>query len=304
MSVPASYGRRNGVETVHKHTIYGLPLNPAHLLEELDGASFCVSYGTRDRLGKQLDEAIMRVGHHGVLLVDNGAFSMHKKGVSARDEAYLADYEAWAQDILDRCPQAIAVIPDVIGGTVEENAELVNTTMLPFERSMPIWHMHEPLHYLLHLCDAGFDYVGIGSSGDFWQVGTPAWTARINEALAAIDAWEAQGNGGNLRPRLHMMRAQSQAHLFVFDSSDSCNVAMNHGRYKSEGPGYVSRFAGRVSSKIRASATADEAEHQAKRPLLGHIEWNAWREAFWAELASERAAMAQEEPMQLMQEAA
>lgn len=258
-----------------KTAIYGLPLNPAPLLQELAGASFCVSYATRDRLGKQLDDAIRLVGQDGILLVDNGAFSMHKQGVSTRDEAYLEAYERWAQDILDRCPQAIAVIPDVIGGTVQENWDLVCTTNLDLERAMPIWHMHEPIDYLLHMC-ADFGYVGIGSSGEYWQVGTTAWNARIAEAFEAIDRWERESNGAYVRPRIHMMRAQSQAHRFAFDSSDSCNVAMNHGRYRGEGAGYVGRFAERVASKIKASSGA-EADHQVKRPLLGHLETAAWR---------------------------
>jgi hypothetical protein len=282
---------------MHKSAIYGLPINPRHLLNELAGASFCVSYATRDRLGAQLEDAIRLVGADGVLLVDNGAFSLHKQGVSARDESYLEAYEAWAQDILDRCPQAIAVIPDVIGGTVDENAELVRTSMLDYERAMPIWHMHEPISYLLHLC-TDFNYVGIGSSGDFWQCGSPAWHARIQEALEAIDAWEASSNGAYLRPRLHMMRAQSMAHLYAFDTADSCNVAVNHCRYKDQGPGYVAKFAERAAAKIVASS-GPEAEHQVKRPLLGHLETAAWRERlvddFWDR--EEALAIANELPL-------
>lgn len=258
-----------------KQAMYGLPLNPAHLLAELAGASFCVSFATRDRLGRQLDDAIRLVGSRRVLLIDNGAFSLHKQGVSARDEAYVEAYEAWAGDILARCPQAIAVIPDIIGGTEAENAELVNTTLLDYGRAMPVWHMHESVRYLLHLCE-GFDYVAIGSSGQYWQVGTVQWHRRIAEAFAAIAAWERDGEGAYLRPRLHMMRAQSQAHLYPFDTSDSTNVAMNHGRYRHQGTGYVARMASRVSAAIRASSGA-VAEHQLKRPLLDHLEATEWR---------------------------
>jgi hypothetical protein len=81
-----------------------------------------------------------------------------------------------------------------------------------------------------------------------------------------------------------MMRAQSQAHLYPFDSSDSTNVAMNHGRYRAEGEGHVARLAARASAKIEASSGA-EAEHQIKRPLLGHLETAAQRArwvALWA----------------------
>ena len=280
-----------------KKAIYGLPLNPMPLLEELAGASFCVSYATRSKLGRQLDDAIRLVGQDSILLVDNGAFSLHKQGISTRDEAYQEAYEAWAQDILDRCPQAIAVIPDVIGGTEEENAQLVRETMLDCGRAMPIWHMHESISYLLYLC-TDFEYVGIGSSGQFWQVGSPEWHSRIKEAFAAIDAWELESEGAYIRPRLHMMRAQSMAHAYPFDSSDSTNVAMNHGRYRHEGSGHVSRLAKRASSRIAASSGA-EAEHQQKRPLLGHLEAAALRAKWLLEAAGYQVTWMDELPQEL-----
>src|SRR4029077_2522634 len=133
--------------------------------------------------------------------------------------------------------------------------------MFDCERVMPIWHMHESLDYLIYLCDS-FGYVGFGSSGAFWKIGTPEWHARIEQAFAAINAWEELGN---VRPRIHMMRAQSMAHLYDFDSSDSTNVAMNHGRYRAEGDGHVGRFAARVDAKIQTS-DGPAAEHQLKRP--------------------------------------
>lgn len=264
-----------------KHTIYGLPLNPMPALEQLAGASFCVSYATRDRLGRQLDQAIRLVGD--VLLVDNGAFSAWQAGVNTMtDESYLEGFAAWANDILARCPQAIAVLPDVIDGTEAQNAQLVaeTMTMFPADRVMPVWHMHESFDYLLQLCE-GFGYIAIGSSGQFAKVGTPEWTARLQAAMAAIGEWEENSNGAYVRPRIHMMRAQSQAHLFDFDSSDSTNVAVNHGRYRAEGPGHVGRFAARVDAKIQASA-GPATEHQVKRPLLEHLEMSAWRAEIYA----------------------
>jgi len=270
------------VGTLVRTPVYGLPLNPRPLLEQLKGASFCVSYATRGKLGSQLEDAIRLVGEGQILLVDNGAFSLHKQGVTARDESYLEGYEAWAQDILDRCDQAIAVIPDVIGGTEAENADLVRTTMLPFDRAMPIWHMHESIEYLLYLCES-FDYVGIGSSGKYWNPQSPEWAARMGFAMAAIEAWERGSNGAYIRPRLHMMRAQSQAHQFDLDSADSTNVAMNHGRYRHEGEGHVARLAQRAAAKL-AAVSGPEAEHQVKRPLLAWQEMAAFRARLDAEL--------------------
>jgi hypothetical protein len=261
-----------------KTTIYGLPMNPMPLLEDLQGRSFCVSYATRQKLGKQLDQAIELVGEDQILLVDNGAFSHWKTG-GAMTEDYVDGFIDWASDILDRCDQAIVVLPDVIGGSMEENHRLVIETMTAFPegRVMPIWHMHEPVTYLLYLCES-FSYVGFGSTVD--APGSEKWHARIREAFAAIDVWEAESNGAYIRPRLHMMRAQAFAHLYPFDSADSTNVAMNHNRQLKKSGENVKAFAARVDARIQASA-GPEAEHQIKRPLLDHIEIAAFNQRMW-----------------------
>jgi hypothetical protein len=268
---------------MNKLTVYGLPLNPTSLLNQLAGASFCVSYATRDKLGAQLDQAIELVGHDGILLVDNGAFSMWKQGINTRGEDYQDAYEDWANDILARCDQAIAVIPDVIDGNEFDNAELVNETMLDRDRAMPIWHMHESLEYLTYLCES-FNYVGIGSSGQFKDPGTPAWHARMAEAFAAIAKWELEGEGAYIRPRIHLMRAQAFAHLYPVDSSDSTNVAVNHNRQARVSGENLAQFAGRVDRRIQASA-GPEAEHQVKQPLLDHLQGQSHDVLLIAQLA-------------------
>lgn len=279
-----------------KLTVYGLPLNPTHLLEQLKGASFCVSFATRVKLGQQLDQAIELVGEDQILLVDNGAFSYFKQGKSTRDESYLDEFEAWALDILERCPQAVAVVPDVIGGTEQDNADLMLLSQLPTERSMVVWHLHESLDHLRYLLESGYEWLGFGSSGEYWQVGTEKWHARIREAFATIEAWERELN--DVRPRLHLLRAQAEAHGYDFDSSDSVNVAMNHGRYRKQGDGHVGRFAARVSGKIQASCDGTDAEHQAKRPLLFHLEFTEWRAQFILDMYLDRLNRQLAEPAQ------
>ena len=250
---------------MQKTTVYGLPMNPTHLLETLKGKSFCVSFGTRSKLGKQLDQAIRLVGEDGILLVDNGAFTHWKSGGAMTPE-YIEAFEDWAEEILDRCPQAIAVIPDIICGTWQENAKLVEDTGLDLDRCMPIWHTSEPISYLIALCER-FSYVGFGSTKDF-APGSKPWKAKMDEAFAAIATWEKET--GELRPRIHIMRAQAQAHLYPFDSSDSTNVAMNHSRQLKKFGETVPMAAARVDAKIQKSA-GPESRHQKARPFLDHI---------------------------------
>jgi hypothetical protein len=254
-----------------KRTVFGLPITPIRHIEELRGSSFCVSYATRNRLGRQLDDAIDAVAADGILMLDNGAFSAWRSNVPMDVDGFAR----WAAGILERCEPAVAVVPDVIDGTEAANDEMIEEFFgacfelgldVPRCRCMVVWHMHESIDRLLYLVE-GYSYIAIGSSGEYAKIGTPAWHARIAEAMAAIDAFVADSEGAYSRPWVHMMRAQSEAHRYDFDSADSCNVAVNHCRYKSEGPGHVARLAGRVAAKIDASCDGAE-RHGIDAPRL------------------------------------
>jgi hypothetical protein len=241
-----------------KRTVFGLPLTPIHLLEQLEGQSFCLSYATRNRLGRQLDDAIRLVGDDGIMLLDNGAFSAWRSGVPMDIDGFVR----WAADICDRCPQAVVVVPDVIDGDELANddmrldfsgAMLEAGVFIPAERMMMVWHMHESLDRLTGLIEGGYHYIAIGSSGQYAKTGTPEWHARIREAFDHVERFCADSEGAYVRPWIHMMRAQSEAHRYPFDSADSCSLAVNHCRYKAEGQGHVARYAQRIRGKIDAS---------------------------------------------------
>lgn len=237
-----------------KRTVFGLPLTPASLLDQLSGESFCVSYGTRRNLANQLYQAERLVGDDQILIVDNGAFTTWRQGKQFDFDGFVN----WQAGILSRCPQAVAVVPDVIDGSVEQNSELMDDWLgMPgtvADRSMVIWHMGEPLHHLEYLL-ASWNYIGIGSSGEYHKPGTPNWHARMDDAMAVVSDYVATGEH---RPWLHLMRAQSHAHRYPVDSSDSCSVAVNHCRYRDQGHGHVRRYADRVRSKIDASCDGIE----------------------------------------------
>jgi hypothetical protein len=180
-----------------------------------------------------------------------------------------ASFEAWATAIMDRCDNAIAVIPDVIDGTEIDNDALIHECWLDWDRCMVVWHMHEGIKRLLWMCE-NFNYVAIGSSGDYAVPGTDAWHARMTEIFAAVAKWEDECEGAYCRPRFHLMRAQNFADEYPFDSSDSCTVAMTHWRHRNKGK-TVGEIATRIDGKIQKSA-GDETSHQKKRPLLFHVE--------------------------------
>lgn len=262
---------------MNKRTVYGLPITPYKLLDELDGNSFCVSYATRKSLGSQLDQAIEKVNQvdDGILLVDNGAFTAWTKGQPLDLEGFCK----WAADIVDRCPQAVVVVPDVIDGTAAENdAKIFEwsgekfAAGVHFENEMSVWHLDEPLERLGELIESCFYFIAFGSSGEYAKTGTKKWHARIQEAFDYIEKFCAESEGCYARPWVHMMRAQAEAHKYEFDSADSCNVAANHHRYKKTGAGHVARFAERIKNKIDQSCDGIERA-EVSAPAINY----AWR---------------------------
>jgi hypothetical protein len=257
-----------------KRVVFGLPITPIRLIEQLAGQSFCVSFGTRSRLGRQLDDAIRLVDKDGILLVDNGAYSAWRSGAIKSnglfddDFSYWDKFAYWAADLLKRCPQAVVVLPDVIDGDEASNDALMDEftaqanlglgLKIPMERTMPVWHLHESLDRLKRMVASGYSYLAFGSSGQYAKCGTPEWHDRIKAAFAAIDEECSDGGEVNRRPWIHMMRAQSFADQYDFDSSDSCNVAVNHCYRKKDGEGHVQRMAERIANRIHASCTMQE----------------------------------------------
>jgi hypothetical protein len=229
--------------------LHGLPITPKHLLEQLRGESFCVSFAAP----AQLDKAIELQDPAGMLMLDNGAFSTWRSGRGRVDrDAFFA----WANDAQARCPVAVAVIPDVIGGNEEENwleaAYAVRGELAAYpERLMFVWHMDDSIEQLVRACRL-FNFVAIGSCAQYdIQKSREAYLARLRHASAAIDYVE-QAHGR--RPWIHLMRANGVISSAIrFDSSDSTNVARNHCRTKTQ-PEHVRSMAAKIAAPIRAVA--------------------------------------------------
>jgi hypothetical protein len=155
----------------------------------------------------------------GTFALDNGAFSFWKSGNATDWNGYYEFVEKW-----NRHPGFDwALIPDVIAGDVQQNMDLIDEWPFSKNIGVPVWHLHEPLHWLVFLCE-GFQRVAIGSSGEFAKIGTDSWWNRMAEAMNKI----VDGNG---RPicKLHGLRMLDPAVFtkFPFSSCDSTNVAQN-----------------------------------------------------------------------------
>ena len=249
-------------EESDKMIVHGLPINGdnngAPAIEALAGGSFLASYWYtrpgRDHLTKQVERVIELVGEDEVFLLDNGAFTAFKNGVDlATDDEYLDGFYEWAGGILERCPQAMAILPDVIDGSEAENDRLLRESPLDPFRCMAVWHLDESLPRLGALV-RDYNSVALGSSGAYWNVGNAAWRDRIQEVFDFLDTIYADPEfaAAYVKPRLHMLRGIGQQGRYRFDSADSANVAMNWRREGKRGTS-LEAFRARVEDKARES---------------------------------------------------
>jgi hypothetical protein len=150
---------------------------------------------------------------------DNGAFTAYTKGKLFDTEGYIK----WLDDKLYGANWA--VIPDIIGGTVEQQKDFLKAWPYPKHLSYAVWHMDLPISWLVELVDK-YPNICFGSSGTYWKVLSKEWENRADEA------WEAIDKTGS-RPRVHMMRGLKVCgHRWPFASADSTNIARNHGSHK------------------------------------------------------------------------
>lgn len=198
--------------TLHYH---GTPITPTQVMERMSGAHFCVSYAAPQQvdLCHQIGQSVM---------LDNGAFSVWKRGIAPDWQGYYAFADRW----LDH-PTTWAVIPDEIEGNEAANNALL--TQWPHgERGAPVWHMHESIDRLLALLDE-WPRVCIGSSAEYAVVLSPAWERRMDAAWRAIMANHRRA------PNIHMLRGlQLVRHRWPFASVDSTDIARNHSAPQNE----------------------------------------------------------------------
>jgi hypothetical protein len=264
--------------------IHGTPLSPKHLLQQLYGRSFCVSFASP----YQVDGCIEMQDPEGMLLLDNGAFSHWRKGRGRIDrEAFFA----WANAVQDRCAVAVAVIPDVIQGNEDQNwleaAYAIRGLSRHTERLMFVWHMDDSLDQLRRAARL-FNFVAIGSCSEFdVQRNRAGYLERLRAASAVLDYVE---RFHQRRPWVHLMRGLAVfPEAIRFESADSSNVARNHCRTRGA-PDHVAAMVERIEQPIlearnlaprgvahRTTNFIDERENAMTRGAKLTTLWNAMR---------------------------
>ena len=189
---------------IHYH---GTPITPRVELEKLSGKNFCVSFA-------HPQDADWCTKNAQSIMWDNGAFSSYTRGKKFN----VSDYLNWLDDKLYGANWG--VVPDIIGGTVEDQREFSKVWTYPNHLSCYVWHMDLPLDWLRELVDK-YPRIAFGSSGKYWKVGDESWARRADEA------WETIESTGT-RPWVHMMRGlKISKGRWPFASADSTNVARN-----------------------------------------------------------------------------
>ncbi len=194
---------------IHYH---GTPITPKEQFLRMAGRHFCVSFAQDQDLKKALE-----LGSS--VMFDNGAWSAFTRGAPFDERGFYR----WLDPILHH--PHWAVMPDVIDGGEEENDDLLlgwpNLTF-GFEMAAPVWHLHESLDRLARLSDS-YSRVCLGSSGEYREIGTAAWSRRMDEAFNRL----AQRDRSRT-PWVHGMRMLGQAAGdWPLASADSTNVAQN-----------------------------------------------------------------------------
>lgn len=190
---------------IHYH---GTPITPRSELFKLQGRHFCVSYEDPRDI-----EVCLKIGQS--IMMDNGAFTAFTQGKPMDKDGFIA----WCDKYL--VAPNWAVIPDVIGGSEDQQRESLKTWPFPNYLSAPVWHLNLSIDYLLELAD-NYERICLGSAGEFWQLGTRKWEQRMDQAFEALSKRRHL-------PWIHGMRMLAQADKrWPLASADSTNIARNY----------------------------------------------------------------------------
>lgn len=196
---------------IHYH---GGPITPETCAYRVwRGRHACVSFAEPRQI--ELAAAICQT-----IMVDNGAYSFWRQGQAAPD---WQPYYEWCDVWLAHPACDWAVIPDVIGGTEDENDGLIREW--PFgHRGVPVWHLNESPDRLVRLAGE-WPRIALGSAAE-WDVSVPSkCLERLYDVLPLIC------RDGQPVVKLHGLRMlrSSIVTAVPLASADSTNVARNIG---------------------------------------------------------------------------
>lgn len=197
---------------IHYH---GGPITPETCaLRAWRGRHACISWASSDQI--ELAASVCQS-----FILDNGAFSKWKSGIAVDWE----DFYWWAGVWLRHPACDWALIPDVIGGTEEENDALVTEWPFHKDKGVPVWHLNESVGRLEQLAH-DWQRVALGSAAEY-DVSSPSKCIdRLRDVLPKICDPD-----GYPFTKLHGLRMLNPivVEAIPLASADSTNVARNIG---------------------------------------------------------------------------
>jgi uncharacterized PurR-regulated membrane protein YhhQ (DUF165 family) len=185
------------------------------------GRMFCVSYAAPQDLA-----TCLRIGQS--VMLDNGAFSVKTRGIAFD----MPGFYGWIEPHLGH--PHWAVVPDEIGGTVEQQRAMVATWPHRKEYGAPVWHLGLPLEYLFDLCN---DWPRVSNSrGSMLTIAILIYAAAMTVAnltiahfgpwVSPINAFVLIGLDLALRDWLHV-RLRAWQMLALIGASGVLTYALN-----------------------------------------------------------------------------
>lgn len=234
-----------GIAMIHYH---GLPITPnTAALEAIKSGHAFVSYAHPEQLPIAMEVCQS-------FALDNGAFSAWRKGEPIQD---WTPFMEWSGEIAKTPNCDFIVVPDVIDGDLHDQFKLIDQFIKHFggnnayKYGAPVFHLHEPLHHAKQLSKS-WQRICIGSSGEYAQIGTQKWWARMAEIMTAICDEQGRPNC-----KLHGLRMLNPEVFtkFPFASADSTNIGRNIGIDKSWKGNYMP-----PSKEVRAAVMRSRIE--------------------------------------------
>lgn len=204
--------------------------------------------------------------------LDNGAFSFWTKNRVIDWNEYYRFVERWGNH-----PRfAFAVIPDVIGGTSEENDALIAEWPHGKVVGAPVYHFNEPDERFIRLCHE-FPRVCIVSMGEYDAKRPRSCRAKLRDLIRHVV--DINGYPITKLHGLRMLNADIFRHI-PLSSADSTNVARNIGIDKAwDKSAYAP-----ASKETRASVLVERIEAFNSASSLNY---DAERDRFTPQLAFE-----------------
>ena len=198
-------------------------------------------------------------------ILDNGAFSEWRKTGGRVD---FNAYVEWVSQNYRHPNFDWCLIPDTIDGTQKENEDLITkwTRLGHKAKGVPVWHFHESFAWLEWLVDR-FEWVALGSSGQWPNPGRGDWWRRMGEVMSV--ACDSQGRPKCKLHGLRMLDPEIFSRI-PLSAADSTNAARNNNQINRFGmypPPTAGQRAATIAARIESNNCAaywvpDNMQHE------------------------------------------